>query len=339
MSRTHPNIVLCHWDGLDLVSDASAELLNSVGTLQNRKPLGDPNDLRAPGLLGEADVILGHWGCPKIDAAFLDRAPNVGLFAYAAGTVKTTVDASAWGRGVRITSGANANAEPVAEFTLGAILLANKDVFWQRDAMRAASLDGDKPRRQPLSRPIGNYNKTIGIVGASIIGRRVIELLKPFPHLHASVYDPFLTDAEATELGVTKMELDDLCEAADILSIHAPELPSTENMIGPTQLAKMRTGATLINTARGRLVDHDALTAEIVSGRLYAMLDVTHPEPLPEDHPLRTAPNVFLTPHTAGTQGTELARMIEYAAEEIRRWSDDQPALNEVTKDQLDRLA
>ncbi len=334
MSHERPNIVLCHWDGLDLVADHSAELLNAVGTLLNRKPLGDPNDPRADDLLARADVILGHWGCPRIDAAFLDRAPNAGLFAYAAGTVKMTVDASAWGRGLRITSGANANAEPVAEFTLGAILLANKDVFWQRDLLRDPTLQ----RQQPV-RPVGNYDKTIGIVGASLIGRRVIELLRPFANLHVSVYDPFLTDDEATNLGVTKMELDDLCETVDILSIHAPDLPSTENMIGADQLAKLRTGATLINTARGRLLDHDALTTEILSGRLYAMLDVTHPEPLPDDHPLRTAPNVYLTPHTAGTQGTELARMIEYAAEEIRRWSAGEPALNEVTQDQLERLA
>jgi phosphoglycerate dehydrogenase-like enzyme len=82
-----------------------------------------------------------------------------------------------------------------------------------------------------------------------------------------------------------------------------------------------QTGATVINTARGSLLDHDALLAEVKSGRLYAVLDVTDPEPLPEDHPLWAAPNAFITPHLAGSQGTELRRMTDYVVDETTRWS------------------
>ncbi len=154
-----------------------------------------------------------------------------------------------------------------------------------------------------------------------------------------ALYDPFVDPDEAARLGVTKMELTELCAASDILSIHAPALPTTHHMIGPEQLDALRDGATVINTARGWLLDHDALEAHLTAGRLRAVLDVTDPEPLPDDSVLRSLPNVYLTPHLAGTQGSELGRMADYAAEEVRRWSAGDPGLNEVHKEQLDRLA
>lgn len=331
-----PNIVLAHWPALELITDEDAAALNEVGNLLNREPLGNIEDPRAAELLGKADALLGHWGCPQITQELLDMAPNVKLFTYAAGTVKMTVTEAIWERDIRVTSGAIANAEPVVEFTVAAILFANKDVIWQRDLLRDASI---AEQRQEPAVQHGNWDKTIGIVGASLIGRRVIEVLKAFPHLNVALYDPFVSADEAAELGATKMELNALCKASDILSIHAPALPSTMGMIGAEQLALLRTGATLINTARGPLVDHNALTTELQAGRISAMLDVTDPEPLPDDSPLRTLPNVFLTPHLAGSQGTELRRMVAFAAEEIKRWSNNEPALNEVTQEMLDRLA
>ncbi len=157
--------------------------------------------------------------------------------------------------------------------------------------------------------------------------------------MSVALYDPFVDEAEAATLGVTKMELDELCATVDILSIHAPDLPSTKRMIGMRQLAALRTGATVVNTARGALLDHEALLAEVTTGRLSAVLDVTDPEPLPADHPLWALPNVFITPHLAGSVGTELRRMVDHAVDEIDRWRSGSPARNPVTKDMLARLA
>lgn len=331
-----PRIVLAHWAGPEFFTAEDLDLVGEVGELLDPEPIGTWDDPRAGDLLARAEVILGHWGCPYVDAAVLDRAPHVGLVAYAAGTVRYTVDRAVFGRGVRVTSGAPANAEPVAEFTLAAVLFANKDVFWRRDELRDPTLAG---RRDGGKVPVGNWDKTVGIVGASMVGRRVIELLRAFPRLDVAVFDPFLDDVEAAAMGVRKLDLDELCATADVLSIHAPDLPSTRHMIGAPQLAALRTGATMVNTARGALVDHDALVAELDSGRLYAVLDVTDPEPLPDDSPLRTLPNVFLTPHLAGSQGTELRRMTEHVVDEIRRWHAGEPARNEVTLAAFDRLA
>jgi len=193
--------------------------------------------------------------------------------------------------------------------------------------------------RQPSRVEVGNYDKTIGIVGASMIGRRVIELLSPFPHLRVVLYDPFVTQNDAAALGVTKLELDELCSVSDVLTIHAPDLPSTERMISTAELAALRTGATVINTARGALLDHEALMVEVSSGRLSAVLDVTDPEPLPDDHPLWELPNVVVTPHIAGSQGAELRRLVDHAVDEIERWHSGRPPLNGITMEQLSRLA
>lgn len=335
MTRS-PALVLAHWPGLDLYGPDDLARLGEVGTVLDTEPIADWQEPRATELLAEAEVIVGHWGCPRIDAAVLDRAPRLGLVAYAAGTVKGTVDEAVFGRGVRVTSGAPANAEPVAELTLAAVLFALKDVPWRRDEMRDPSLAA---RRQPSPVPLGSWGKTVGIVGASLVGRRVIELLGAFPHIAVTLYDPFVTEGEAVALGVTKLDLDELCRTCDVLSVHAPDLPATRGMIGRAQLAALRTGATVVNTARGALVDHDALVDELAAGRLTAVLDVTDPEPLPPDHPLLSLPTAFVTPHLAGSEGTELVRMVEHVAEEVRRWAAGEPAAHEVTADQLPRLA
>lgn len=337
--QTRPALVIAHHPSLDVFDDDAVAQLAAVADVVDPAPIGDWSDPRAGELLARAEVIVGHWGCPRIDVDVIDRAPQLGLIAYAAGTIKQTIAPAVFERDLRITSGAAANAEPVAEFTLATILYANKDVIWQRDVRRVPRDPALRTFRQLAPVAVGNYDKTIGIVGASLIGRRVIELLAPFPHLAVALYDPFVGDDEAAALGVTPMDLDELCAVSDVLSIHAPELPSTRHMIAAPQLSLLRTGATVINTARGSLLDHDALLAEVATGRLNAVLDVTDPEPLPDDHPLWTLPNVFITPHLAGSLGTELRRMVDHVVDEIDRWRSGRPARNQITRDRLDRLA
>jgi len=334
---TRPKVVIAHYEGIELFAARDLEALGDIADVLDPNPLGTWDGPRADELLAAAEIILGHWGCPRLDAPVLDRAPDLRLLAYAAGTVKEVVTDAVFERGVRVTSGSVANAEPVAEYTLAMILLAGKDVLWRRDSDRDPSL---QDARQPSTVPVGNWDKTIGIVGASAVGRRVIELLRPFPTLDVVVFDPFLTADAAAGLGAVKVdELDDLCRRVDVLSIHAPALPETRHLVGAAQLAALRTGATVINTARASVVDQEALDAELANGRLYAVLDVTEPEPLPADHPLRRHPNAFLTPHLAGSEGTELGRLSAFAIEEVRRFGAGELPRNEVTREALGRLA
>ena len=133
--------------------------------------------------------------------------------------------------------------------------------------------------------------------------------------------------------------LEELLAASEVVSLHAPLTPVTRGMLDARGLALMREGAVLVNTARGPIVDQTALTAELVSGRIDAVLDVTATEPLPPDSVLFTLPNVFLTPHIAGALGGEVLRLGRLAVEEVERYVAGLPLRYEVLPDQLDRLA
>lgn len=287
-------------------------------------------------LLAEADILVTGWGCPMLTPDVLRAAPRLKLIAHAAGTVKYTVDPTAYASGIRVTHAAEANAVPVAEFTLAAILFANKRVFELRDLYR------DDPTRRTAYRlmdePIGNFRRTVGLVGASRIGRRVAALLGGFD-LNVLLYDPFVQPDDPIAQQAELVDLDTLMARSDVVSVHAPSLPSTRGMIGSRQLKLMQDGAAFINTARGALVEEEALLAELQTGRIHAVIDVTDPEVPPASSPFFSLPNVFLTPHVAGAIGTERARLGLMAVEEIERFVRGEPMLYEIEPELLERLA
>ncbi|MFG3340999.1 hydroxyacid dehydrogenase [Glycomyces sp. NPDC048151] len=284
--------------------------------------------------LAEFEVIVSGWGSPAIDAAVLDRAPRLRAVLHAAGSVKGHVGAAVWDRGIAVASAAGANAMPVAEYTLAAILMAGKGIFNLRERFRA-----ERTFELGYIHPeVGNFGLRVGLIGASAIGRRVAELLRPFD-IEVLLADPYLDEAEAAALGARLVDLDHLVTQANVVSVHAPDLPETRHLVDARRLAAMKDGTVLVNTARGRLVDTDALVAELRTGRLSAVLDVTHPEPPQRESELYDLPNVFLTPHVAGSQGNELARMGLCIVEEAERLAAGEPLLNRVDPELLGRRA
>lgn len=283
----------------------------------------DLSDRALDGLLAGVEVLITSWGAPRFDHDLLDRLPRLRAVFHAAGSVRHHVSEEFWERGIRITTAAEANAVPVAEFTLAAILFAGKRVL---PSVRTAPADAASWGGQLLQRSLGNLDRTVGVVGYSRIGRRVVDLLRPFDGLRVLVADPF-ADAEAVAAaGAALVPLDELLPQVDVLSLHAPDLPSTFHMIAAPQLAALPDGATVINTARGAILDHDALLAETRTGRLDALLDVTDPEPLPEDSELHRLPNVAITPHLAGSLGTETRRLTDSALRELEAYiAGDEP--------------
>ncbi|MGH0034215.1 MAG: hydroxyacid dehydrogenase [Myxococcota bacterium] len=317
-----------------IFDDALRARLQRIAQLEDGPPAFPPGDDAAAARLAKAEVLLTSWGCPPLDASLLDRAPKLRFVAHAAGSVKSFATPALWARGIRVSSAAAANAVPVAEYTLAAILLAGKRAFDVREEYRTErkGLWGhDRPR-------MGNLGKKVGLVGASRVGRALIEMLRPFD-IEVAVTDPYLSDAEARELGVAKRELRPLLEESDVVSLHAPALESTHHMIGAAELSAMGDGTTLVNTARGALVDHDALEKELVSGRISAVIDTTEPEVLPADSPLYGLPNVFLTPHIAGALGNETLRMSSLALDEIERFHAGESLQHEVTERDMERVA
>ncbi|MFD8226350.1 hydroxyacid dehydrogenase [Streptomyces massasporeus] len=274
----------------------------------------DFTDPRVLDTLARTEILVTGWGCPRLDETVLAAAPRLRAVLHSAGSVKSFTTPGLRERGITVSSAAAANALPVAEYTLAMILLAGKDVLAARDRLRTARTSTG----WGLVPGIGNHGRRVGVIGASRIGRRVLELLRPFD-LRPVLADPYVDERQAAALGVPLLPLDELLRTCDIVTVHAPETPETHHMIGRRELALMPDGAVLINTARGSLVDHDALVAELRAGRLTAILDVTDPEPLPADSPLYDLPGAFVTPHLAGSQGNELARLGLAVAEEAER--------------------
>ncbi|MEU2509845.1 hydroxyacid dehydrogenase [Streptomyces sp. NPDC007863] len=283
-------------------------------------------DLTDEPALADVEILITSWGCPLLDEETLARAPALKAIVHAAGSIKHHVTQACWDRGLVVSSAAAANAVPVAEYTVAAILFANKRVLEIGGLYREHRSPLDWSRHFP---GFGNYRRTVGVVGASLVGRKVIELLRPYD-VDVLLADPHVSTLRAAAMGVRQVELDELVEASDVVSLHAPALPETHHLMDARRLALMRDGATLINTARGSLVDTEALTAEATSGRIHAVIDVTEPEVLPTTSPLYSLPNVLLTPHIAGSLGGELRRITASAVDEVKRYSAGEPFAHAV---------
>ncbi|WP_055700812.1 MULTISPECIES: hydroxyacid dehydrogenase [Streptomyces] len=283
-------------------------------------------DFTAEPALEDVELLITSWGCPVIDADVLARAPALKAVVHAAGSVKHHVTQACWERGLAVSSAAAANAVPVAEYTVAAVLFANKRVLDIGGLYREHRAPLDWSRLFP---GFGNYRRTVGVVGASLVGRKVLELLRPHD-LDLLLADPYVDAAQAAALGARHVDLDELVAGSDVVSLHAPALPETRHLLDARRLALMREGATLVNTARGSLVDTEALTAAATTGRIHAVIDVTEPEVLPTTSPLYSLPNVLLTPHIAGSLGGELRRITHSAVDEVERYCSGLPFAHAV---------
>lgn len=319
-----------------LFDDARRERLAALTELDGVAHVADIDDPALDSVLAEVEVLITSWGAPAFDAMRLARMPQLKAVFHAAGSVREHVSEEFWARGIVITSAADANAVPVAEFTLAAILLAGKRTL-VHVRTPAALHPGWHSHLNHAN--IGNLGRTIGIIGFSRTGRRVVELLRRFDGLDVLVADPFADPAEVEAAGARLLPLPAMLPLVDVLSLHAPALPSTRHMLGAAQLAALRDGATVINTARGSLIDHEALLAECRTGRLDAILDVTEPEPLPVGAELLALPNVAVTPHLAGSLGTETRRLADAALDELEAYVEGRPARHCVDREDLEKSA
>lgn len=335
--RPRPRAVLAMSPGAAaaVLSPQSLAALGAVCTLEPLPVLDDFSTGRARAVLAGAEILVTGWGCPVIDADVLATAPALRAVVHTAGSVRGHVTDACWDRGIEVSSAAAANALPVAEYTVAMILLAGKRVLERAREFRAA-----RHRDAWLSTPaeVGNYGRTVGILSASLIGRRVIELLRPYD-LRVLLHDPYVSGAEAAGLGVHQVTLAELFADSDVVSVHTPLLPATRGLVSRELLTSMRPDGVLINTSRGAVVDQDALTDVLRRGRIRAVLDVTDPDPLPASHPLWDCENALITPHLAGSQGNEWRRLADMAVGEVARWAAGDGFAHPVRRERLAFLA
>ncbi|MFB7216364.1 hydroxyacid dehydrogenase [Streptomyces sp. NPDC056255] len=318
-----------------LLGARSLAALGEVCDLAALPALDDFSTDRARAVLADTELLVTGWGCPPLDAAVLDAAPRLRAVVHTAGSVRGHITEACWERGIEVSSAAAANALPVAEYTVAMILLSGK-----RALERAHDYRAQRRRDDWLTIPdrVGNYGRTVGILSASMIGRRVVELLRPYD-LPVLLHDPYVSEAEAAALGVRPVGLAELFAQSDVVSVHTPLLPATHGLVSRELLTSMRPDAVLINTARGAVVDQDALVDVLRQDRIRAILDVTDPDALPAAHPLWDCDNALITPHLAGSQGNELGRLVDLAAGEAGRWAAGDGFAHPVRRERLAFLA
>lgn len=315
-----------------LFTDKALKALSDLGELA----IHDSDDLSDDAVkktIANADVAITSWGNTTLNADILDVCPNLRFVMHAGGTVKPIVSDAMWARGIRIAASTKPLGIGVAETALGFAISASKNFYQVNEDIHNGGWNEHRSSCKEL------YEITVGVISAGFVGRHFIKLMGNFG-VDILVYDPYLTEAQASAMGAKKAELKELLNQSDIVSIHAPSIPATNHMFNAETLKWMKKDAVLINTARGSIIDEMALYEHMRAGNLkYACLDVFDPEPPTAENPLRTLKNVILTPHLAGLACNGLLRIGAHSVEEILRFLNDEPLHCEVRKEMLATMA
>lgn len=271
-------------------------------------------------LVADADVLLP--GFAAVDATLLQRAPRVRLVhKWGIGIDSIDLDALR-GRGIALAITTGANAAPVAELALALMLAVYRRIPYVNRAMR----EGRWPTPEMRETCFQIAGKTVGLVGFGHIGRMLARRLAGFDT--EIIYSDTVRADEATEsrLGARQVALDELLARSDIVSLHAPLTAQTRHLINAPTIATMRDGAVLINTARGGLVDEQALYDALRAGKLRgAGLDAFDPEPPAPGNPLLTLDQVVVTPHAGGGVFDNVGNVARHAFGNIQRFLRGEP--------------
>lgn len=278
-------------------------------------------------------VIVTSWDSPKIGKEILDNCPDLKAVIHGAGSIKPIISDAFIERKIRITNSAVAIGEGVAESALGFAISACKGFYTLNDDTKNGLW------QENIKTAVKDfYDITVGVISGGYVGKHMVKLLKNF-HVDVLMYDPILSEDQITQIGAKKVELNELMSRSDVVTVHAPAIPATENMLNKDNLCLMRDGAVLINTARGTIINEGDLIAELKKGRIFACIDVTNPEPPARDNELRALKNVVLTPHIAGTATNGLKRVALHVCEEIERLLKGEQMRTEVNLADLSKLA
>ena len=196
-------------------------------------PLDEEEIITDPSILNDAEVIFGGWGFPLMDQNFLQAASSLRAVFYGAGSIRRMVTSEFWKSGIKLTSAYAANAVPVAEYTLAQILFSLKRGWYHMEAIRQA---GAYIKREFMP---GAYKSTVGLISLGMIGRKVVDLLQSFD-LNIIAYDPFISEDDAKEMGITMVSLEEVFKSSDVVSLHTPWLKETEGMINGSLFSHMK---------------------------------------------------------------------------------------------------
>ena len=284
----------------------------------------------------DTEYIFSTWGMPVFSMDEIRNVfPSLKCVFYTAGTVQNFARPFLHS-GVKVFSAWAANAVPVAEYTAAQIVLANKG-FFKSSALASAGSYAEAAKE--FKNYPGNYGAKVGIIGAGMIGKLVIKKLKDYD-MSVLTFDPFLPDETAAELGAEKTTLERVFSECNVISNHLANNEQTRGMLNGALFERMKPYSTFLNTGRGaQVVEADLIKTLEQRPDITAILDVTDPEPPESGSKFYTLPNCILTPHIAGSSGSEVKRMSEYMLGEFIKYSNGEKTEYEVTRKMLDTMA
>lgn len=286
--------------------DIERDILQAAGSTLVAAQTKDIEELKRA--VAGADAVITQFAPINAQVvAAMDRARAI--VRYGIGFDNVDIDA-ARAKNIPVCNIPDYCIDEVADHTLAFLLALTRQVVTHTNKVHA----GTWGLATPLSGLQALCRATVGVVGFGRIGRAVVRRLVAFGG-KVLVHDPVVPDSAITEAGATSADLPTLLSQADCVTLHCPSLPQTKNLINTQSLASMKTGALLINLARGDLVDPAALVQALDSGKLAgAALDVFNPEPIPAGHPILNRPNVILAPHIASASVAAVTRLRQSAA-------------------------
>ena len=297
-----------------VASKVSATELEGV-SITTYKGTSKPDLIRA---VADADVIVGDYTSNVAMDEEVLRAAKRCIFIQQPSTGFERIDVDAATReGISVANVAGANTVAVAEHTIMLILACLKKMVLAHEKTKRGEWAQDE---MPLYGVFELWGKTLGIIGMGRIGKEVAKRAKPFgPRL--IYYDVNrLSPEDEKVLGLTYHSLDEVIAQSDVITIHTPLAPQTENLINAERIAKMKPNVIIINVSRGAIVDEAALAKALKEKRIQgAGLDVYAEEPINAKNPLLDAPNIILTPHIAGATNESRARIGDMIIDNVVR--------------------
>ncbi|TYP76590.1 hydroxyacid dehydrogenase [Paenibacillus methanolicus] len=296
-------------------------------------PLAEPFDSeKLANRIEMYDAVITSWGSPRFTSQVLAQARSLKFIGHGAGSVAGIVDEDVFDLPIAVTSANKVLALSTAECAVSLILAGAWDHAGYSGRLKQGRWSVNN--RETV---LGVTRRVIGLVGYGEISKQVIRMLQPF-HAKLLLHSSYCTQAEADALGVELCGLNELFERCDIVSLHNTWTPRTEGMIGAEQLNRLRDGGLLVNTARGPIVQENALLDALRGGRIFAALDVYDREPLGVDHELLALPNVLCLPHIGGYHGLLKRELCDFVVDELARFANGEALLGQVSLAHYRRL-
>ena len=275
----------------------------------------------------DCDTYITCWGSPALTPEILECAPKLKLLTHLGSTVVPVVCDEVYKRGIKVISGFDYYSKSTAEGAVAYMLAALRNIPFYSERLK----------KKKIWREVDDYTdgllyKSVGIVGFGGVGRYVAQMLKPFD-TQIKVYDiAQISKEEKEQYSITQCDIEEIFTTCDIISLHLPYNDSTYHIIDDALLSKTKSGALLVNTARGAVVDEQAMIKHLKSGDFNAALDVYEKEPIDLNSPLLLIDNVLMLPHQAGPTVNLRAVITRKLIKESANYIDKNiPLINEIS--------